>query len=126
MSVPFVLRVFFRWASRWPIAVVSMDGAYFCRVVSVRPVNGGRNPLCKAVWSVVSAGENSAAWANATKSAGVLEGWLITGAANSRSFCASGLLLVSALPRLLAVIAGGNIHNPSLLRGHCSWFPSIW
>ena len=73
MSVHFMLRVFLCCASRWPMAVASRDGAYFRKVVSVRPVNGGRNPLCNAVWRVVIAGENSTVCANATKLLGVLE-----------------------------------------------------
>ena len=50
-------------------------------VASVSPGNGGRKPFRSAVWRVEMAGENSAAWANATKLAGVSEWQLRAGAA---------------------------------------------
>ena len=72
-----VLCVFLRCASRWPMAVASNEGAYFRRVASVSPVNGGRKPLCNAFSRVDMTGENKAAWAKATRSTGVLAGLLI-------------------------------------------------
>ena len=77
----FVLCVFFLWASMCPMAVASSEGGNLVKLVSFSPVNGGRKPFCNAIRRVDMAGENSAAWANVTRSAGVLECLLITGAA---------------------------------------------
>ena len=76
-----VERVFLLCASRCPMAVASNDGGYLLMVASDRPRNGGRNPLRSAVLRVDRAGEKSAAWAIATRSAGVLECLLMAGAA---------------------------------------------
>ena len=64
------------------MAVASWLGGYLCKVVSVRPVNGGRKHFFRAIVNVEMVGENSAVWANVTKSAGVLVCRLIAGAAN--------------------------------------------
>ena len=56
------------------MAVASREGAYFCRVALVSPVNGGRKPLCNAFLRVDMDGENKAACANAMRLAGVLDG----------------------------------------------------
>jgi hypothetical protein len=65
--------MFFLLLSRWPIVVASREGGYFLRVVPESPMKGGRYPLYIAVNRVDRDGEKRAAWANATKSAGVLE-----------------------------------------------------
>ena len=77
-----VLFVFLHWVSRWLMAVASWLGGYLCKVVAVRPVNGGRKPFFRAVVNIEMVGENSAVWANVTKSAGVLVCRLIAEAAN--------------------------------------------
>jgi hypothetical protein len=48
-------------------------GGYLQRRVAVRPGKLVMNPFCKAMDNVDSTGENNAAWANATSSAGVAE-----------------------------------------------------
>ena len=53
--------------------VASRSGGYFRSRLSVRPGSGGMKPFLSAVVSVDRAGENSAAWWNATMSAGVHE-----------------------------------------------------
>ena len=72
-----MLLVFLRCASRCPIAVASREGGNLFSVAAVSPSNGGRNPLLRACFRVDMDGEKSAAWANATKSAAVLCGWLM-------------------------------------------------
>ena len=116
-----VVRVFFLCASRCPMAVASNAGGYLFMVASERPGNGGRNPLQSAVLRVDIAGEKSAAWANATKSAGVLDCLLITGAARL-----SVPLVVGWGPVLWWVFAVdcGHVHRPAWLRGHWSCAPS--
>lgn len=48
-------------------------GGYFCNALAVRPRKLGKNPQWSACLSVDNAGENNAAWAKATISAGVAE-----------------------------------------------------
>lgn len=48
-------------------------GGYFCKAVVVRPKKLCKYPRSRACLSVDNAGENNAAWANATSSAGVAE-----------------------------------------------------
>ena len=97
------------------MAVASNEGAYLWSVVSVRPVNGGRNPFRSAFLSVDMAGENNAACANATRSAGVLALRLIAGAALFLLSVAGGA--GGGMSWRLANMAGGTTHNPSALRG---------
>ena len=112
-----VLRVFLRWASRCPMAVASKEGAYLCKVALVRPVNGGKNPLCNALVSVDMAGENSAAWANATRSAGVFDGVLIAGAAMGE---VSGEIQAGGV----SITEFYRVHSPSWFLGQCTAVPS--
>jgi hypothetical protein len=58
----------------WPIVVASAGGGYFARLAAVNPGKGGRNPFASACRTVDIAGENRAAWKNATRSAGVQDG----------------------------------------------------
>ena len=53
--------------------VASQSGVYLASVCFVRPGSGGRKFFSIAVCSVEIAGENRAAWWNATMSAGVHE-----------------------------------------------------
>ena len=46
-------------------------GGYFHSVADIRPGKLVRNPCARAAESVDNAGENSVAWAKATRSAGV-------------------------------------------------------
>ena len=62
------------------MTVASRKGVYFFSVASLSPVNGGKNPLWSALVRVEMADENNAAWANATRSAGVLDAVSIAGA----------------------------------------------
>ena len=65
----FVLRVFLRCASMCPMVVASNDGGNLLIAASVSPMNGGRNPLASAVFSVERAGEKRVACAKVTRSA---------------------------------------------------------
>ena len=119
-STDLVLLVFRLCASRWPMAVASSDGAYLFSVVSLRPVNGGRNPFWSALLRVEMAGENSAAWANATRSAGVFALRLIAGAAIwLHSVGGSCVALAGRLFRLV----GGTTHRPFVFLGQFSLLP---
>ena len=79
------------------MAVVSNDGGNWDSVASDSPGNGGRNPLCSAMWRVEIVRGNKAAWANATKSAGVLGCLLIAGAAMCSWFPLIGSSVVCPL-----------------------------
>ena len=110
-----MLHVFFLCASKCPIAVASSVGGNLVKLVSLSPVNGGKNPFCSAFRRVDIAGENSAACANVTRSAGVLVCLLMTGAAwygVHRGF------------RLSWIASSGNIQRPWWFRGHCMLVPS--
>ena len=114
----FVLRAFLQCASRCPMAVASREGGNQFSVASVRPANG-KNPFCSACFKVDMAGENNAAWANATRSAGVLVWRLIAGAAlRWRLVAACWVQLVSCRT------CGGSVHNPLLCHGHVMLLPS--
>ena len=63
------------------MAVASKDGGNQLRVVSKRPMNGGRKLFASALFNIDIIGENSAACAKATKAAGVLLLRLMAGAA---------------------------------------------
>lgn len=54
-----------------PICVASANGGYFLGVFTDRPGKGGKKPFLRAVSRVEMAGENNAACAKATRSAGV-------------------------------------------------------
>ena len=56
-----VLCVFLCCASRWPITVAPKEGGHLFNVTINSPTNGGRNPLCRAVWRVEIDGEKSLA-----------------------------------------------------------------
>ena len=103
------------------MAEASMDGGYLCRDVSVSPMNGGRNPFAKARFRVEMAGENRVACAKATKSAGVLVWWLMTGAAVA---VYAGRVVVPLVSPLGWSNVSGNNQRPCVLRGHVIAFPS--
>ena len=83
----------------------------------MRPMKGGRNPLRNALVSVEMAGENSAAWAKATRSAGVLDGLLITGAAR----CG---VVGSSKSDDVSTAEVGRTHSPSGFLGQVTTVPS--
>ena len=59
------------------MVVASEWGGYFLRVSLDSPTKGGRKPFLRAMSNVERAGENSEAWAKATKLAGVASLWLM-------------------------------------------------
>ena len=103
------------------MAVASSDGGNLLSVASVNPVNGGRKPLCNAVFNVDNAGEKSAACVNATSSAGVLVCLLIAGAA----WCVVSEAVVCWVPPSAVVfnVSGGKVHKPCALHGHVMLLP---
>lgn len=68
-----VERWFWRVWSRCPLIMAIERGGYWRRSWGVSPGNWGRKPFWRAWAKVERAGENKAAWANATSSAGVAE-----------------------------------------------------
>ena len=56
-----------------PLIIATEWGGDFVRVLDVRPMKLGRYPRSSAALSVDNAGENKAACANATRSAGVAD-----------------------------------------------------
>ena len=66
----FVLLVFLRALSRWPLMVASERGGCLRNVLTDKPGNGGRNPCCNALSKVELAGDQRLRWANATRSSG--------------------------------------------------------
>jgi hypothetical protein len=65
-----VLRWFWRDCFRWPLTIGIDRGGYFFSVLEVRPGKLVMWPLASATWRVDNAGENMAACANVTSSAG--------------------------------------------------------
>lgn len=57
----------------WPLIVAAECGAYFRRSVGVSPGKWVMKPLVRARLRVDKVGENKAAWAKATRLAGVAE-----------------------------------------------------
>ena len=110
-----VLLVLRHCASICPMAMASNDGGNLVSVASLSPENGGRKPLRNAVRSVEMAGENRAAWANATRSAGVLECQFITGAAKWSVFSSGGATQLACAVWLARFMFLGRIHRPCLL-----------
>jgi hypothetical protein len=68
-----VERWFWRVWSRWPLIIALDRGGCLRRSVGVMPGKLVMKPLRRARCKVDKAGENKAAWAKATRSAGVAE-----------------------------------------------------
>ena len=84
-------------------------------------MNGGKKPMANACLRVDRAGENNAAWAKATRSAGVFVCWLMAGAAVAAiASCAVGSC---ASVWLVWWNVSGKVHSPCVLRGHVSLLP---
>jgi hypothetical protein len=110
------------------MAVASREGGYRCSDCSVRPVNGGRNLFCNAV--CLQSGEcweNNAAWANATRSAGVFVTGLIAGKAWSlwasavSSSCLGGSQFISSIGIDSAGVLAGSAIGGVVAVFVCAW-----
>ena len=101
------------------MVVASREGGNRCRLASVSLVNGGKKPRFSACVKVDMAGENKAAWANATRSAVVLV-WRLIASAASRVMPFG----VCQVPLASWMMLGGSVHNPLSCRGHVILLPS--